>query len=286
MRSAFYKNDDGWGMMRLSRRKNPIIKKGLGKGEAGFQEFLAAYNKYFAKYECAIHFRWATCGEVSVEQSHPYEVTPGVWLMHNGHFAIPMYDNSKSDTWHFSEMLNGIVQAGWLRDTAITHLLEEAMGGSGNRLVLMDSEGFQIFNAGAGLVIDGVWYSNNCMWNAPTTQSTGTQLALVQSTEEKEREYEAFWLNMLETGGISEEDAPPDIRATWDNYKKINHQVGNTNIILMTEQSTNDLPDIDEGVVIPQSKIGWASLSKNMMKRIAYENPDAVVDALFDLLQG
>lgn len=155
-------------MMALDDDGNPFTSKGVGEtivGE-GFEEF---YNKYmldFAHRECAIHFRMRTSGAVDIENAHPYEVGDHVFVMHNGMISVTEHDKTKSDTWHFAQLIEEQVAHGWLRNARFKTLCEMAIG-QGNKLVFLDKEGFVFYNKHQGTEHYGSWFSNSYAWDAP-----------------------------------------------------------------------------------------------------------------------
>lgn len=296
--------------MRLSRRGNPVIAKGHGT----FEEFYAQYKKNFEKYECAIHFRFATQGVVCAEQAHPYEVSPDVWLMHNGGFDVEITHKEKSDTWHFAKMLSEIVAGGWLRTPAMDHLLEYAMIGSYNRLVVMDRDGFLIFNEDSGEYWNQVWYSNMYGWDPPqelinhiyARENAHKQLSLISdrklleldtSENSEDQIYIDWWLNMINNGVANVDDAPPEIQAVWEqaiNAAKdgdseilraiapsitIDHEKAGALLVAPQVETEQD------SISAPETIQEWATLSKFEIRRICYDDPDKVCDAFFNLMQ-
>jgi hypothetical protein len=169
LRSAFNRNDDGWGLMRQGR-KGPVIHRGMS---TKFDDFLKIYSKFYEKFECAIHFRFATQGERNEANCHPYDLGNGVFMMHNGVITgLKEVDKSMSDTWHFGQLLTPYINAALA--VAPEHVLEVVKKaiGMGNKLILMDKQRFYIVNQDQGSFDDGIWYSNTSMWTPPLHLST------------------------------------------------------------------------------------------------------------------
>src|ERR1035437_3523403 len=91
------RNSDGWGILYL-RDGKPVAEKGMAL--AGL---ITAYEGA-SDVEMFLHFRFATHGTKSEENLHPFEVLPGLWMLHNGIINIAQnVDKARSDTWHFAE---------------------------------------------------------------------------------------------------------------------------------------------------------------------------------------
>lgn len=153
---AFFKdvekrNSDGWGIMWQNPRDNEVRTK-VG---FDFQEFWSLYRSLENKnVEMFVHFRMATHGSKTAEMCHPFEVIPGMYMMHNGVIStsgIGSKDNTKSDTWEFvNNAVKPILEAAkdpaaLLRTDAFVYFLNEAAGNS-NRLVFLDKNGWFIPN--------------------------------------------------------------------------------------------------------------------------------------------
>jgi hypothetical protein len=163
LEAAFKRNDDGWGMMRLAGhgvKHRVIVDRGVS---TSFEEFYKLYQAKYAAFQCAVHMRIKTHGEISEENCHPYKIMDDVYIMHNGTMSnAPTTNPAMSDTWHFAQLLKSVCNGDptRLRDPSIQHLIHMAIGGS-NKLVVLDKEGFLTFNHSAGKEHEGAWYSND-----------------------------------------------------------------------------------------------------------------------------
>lgn len=110
----------------------------------------------------AIHFRLATHGVISEEQSHPVLLRGGkVAVMHNGVLDGYSAPSTKSDTWLFAHEMLGKLEGAWWRNRSVTSLVERSIG-SGNKLVVMSRRGdVTIYNPKLGTWKDGLWFSNS-----------------------------------------------------------------------------------------------------------------------------
>jgi len=143
---VFVRNNDGWGIMWISgtgeRRK---VKSKSGMTFEGFWETYQSLENN--DVECMIHFRMNTHGDTNLEMCHPFEVAPGVFMMHNGVVDVPFeYDQRNSDTWAFAELivrplLDGVDKVDEaIRSPMFKHIIKKLIG-TGNRMVFMDKNG-------------------------------------------------------------------------------------------------------------------------------------------------
>lgn len=139
-------NSDGWGFM--------FVRDGAVHVEKGMT-FAALWRGIQRNSDKAyyLHLRMATHGDVQDSNTHPYEVLPGMWLMHNGIVDVPgmPFVSERSDTWHYIDSVlrpllmsqpdpSSAIRAPWFRTMLEMH------GGRGNRFVLMDAQGALTFN--------------------------------------------------------------------------------------------------------------------------------------------
>jgi hypothetical protein len=160
-------NSDGWGLMCLNESGEVDVQRGFG--------WRSLWHAYKATAHLApwIHCRMATHGAVNLDMTHPFEVLPGTWLMHNGvvdafadddAYADALYawpskggaafkadPNAPSDTAKMvreciAPLLAEARDAGaMLRSDAFRTLFENLLG-IGNRVVVMDRHGAVVFN--------------------------------------------------------------------------------------------------------------------------------------------
>ena len=140
-------NKDGWGFCYNDPQGVPQSFRGMTLPE------LNAVAGAMDGREAVLHFRLSTHGKTNVENCHPFEVLPGLYLLHNGIFSIECnLDKEMSDTWHFGELLvKPLVmyvpeedRPAYIRTPAFRHALEEVAGY--NKVVLFDREGSVIYN--------------------------------------------------------------------------------------------------------------------------------------------
>lgn len=161
LRTCFESNSDGAGFVVKPKKGDLIVRKGF----FNFAEFLDAYKPY-EKMAAVIHFRIRTHGQKDAAMCHPFEVTPDLWMAHNGIIDIDTTDDpTKSDTWHFvDKVLKPEVEASEGREhplqrSAFRYMLASTIGHS--KLAFLDATGrITIINKSLGQEDNGVWYSN------------------------------------------------------------------------------------------------------------------------------
>jgi hypothetical protein len=170
LRDFYKQNDDGYGFMH-SEGGTLKIHKSLGDDDA----FIAAFRAR-VQYECLIHLRMRTHGEIDLDNCHPYEVLTraeggemgGVWMMHNGVLSHGnAADKNFSDTWHYArDWLAPLLRKypELLLDKTFQGLVGNDIGMS-NKFVFMTSRGdVVIINREQGTQKDGCWFSNTYAW--------------------------------------------------------------------------------------------------------------------------
>lgn len=151
--------------MRKSQ-KGVYVQKGVG----GFDEFLKHYQK-FKNSECAIHFRYATCGKTDKNNAHPYLVNDDVWMMHNGVFPT-LGDGERSDSWEFAEMIAPYAKE--LHNPQFQELIK--MASEHQKLVFCDKNGLTVIDPDDWFEDEnGILYSNSYGFNVSLVPSLLTR---------------------------------------------------------------------------------------------------------------
>lgn len=153
---AYNKNPDGIGIMSAYGIEKFLGHKALKRARRYLETYLAGKDAPFA-----IHFRWATHGEIGIPNTHPYEAPQGMhWIMHNGVISLTTGESTaaESDTAVFVRKYMDDIQP--FDDKAYYTGIESKIGW-GNKLCIMDADGeFKLCNDDAGEWIDGFWFSN------------------------------------------------------------------------------------------------------------------------------
>jgi glutamine amidotransferase len=157
--NGFTNNDDGAGFAVATRDKRLEVHKGFST----FDAFYEAYQKY-AGETMIIHFRWATHGDRTDDNCHPFEMCAShVAMAHNGVLEINIPDDAKhkSDTRVYCEaVLEPLLYRVPVDHPSLKLLLEKAIGAA-NKLVLLAANGaYAIINEAQGHWHRGAWYSN------------------------------------------------------------------------------------------------------------------------------
>ena len=135
-------------------------------------------------YSVVLHCRIATHGSVSAENCHPFMLSNGVAMAHNGIINIKPAQKNMTDSETFGRQVLERFSVEGLEEPHIRWLLEQAIGYS--KVVLLKNDGKTIIlNRDLGETFQGVWFSNNSF-----------------EPYEKEGAFGAFW---FEKGALREQ---------------------------------------------------------------------------------
>lgn len=226
LRLAYDNNDDGWGILARSRDGSIAIERGFGKD--ALAGLLDCYRK-FEDRELVIHCRIGTSGDLSIKNTHPFEVRPGLYLFHNGVLDVDCSaDKSYCDSYHAAKAIgNGLGDvslAEAFRDDAYVSALEDYAHTS--RLVLASAEGVRIVNEVLGDWRDGCWFSNS-------------------SAHEPRRRFSSYLTNL--TADYPQYGASYDDAETFDDPRFERESVEDASEDWFSEvvQLADDLPDLN-----------------------------------------
>ena len=97
-------NPHGWGVMWCA---GGIVKTAKGRELSSLRRLLSR-RVYPLETPYAIHFRYATHGDLSTANLHPFYVGRGRYMMHNGIIPESVYKpvrHDRSDTWHLARQI-------------------------------------------------------------------------------------------------------------------------------------------------------------------------------------
>lgn len=246
LESAFLVNPDGWGISRPNYQGKIETLRGLKDTQKKFYEY---YTKYKDKTPLYFHMRYATCGEKSVENTHPYKVLDfkehgvDIEFMHNGtisRFSSYTQDKQKeSDTYRFVyEVVKPVLESavvkhgpkGLLKLPFLKTILAEFAGGS--KFLLVDGWGeVLIINEVGGNKFDWGWSSNEYSFNRTHREVKHNQSNFTSGK------------SITEKGGISGNRKSNQI-APWEPQKSTAY----------TAKTSKEIDDLNKGEVIRYTK--------------------------------
>ena len=166
LNSACQYNPHGYGLMALS---GPQKIRVLRRSHTHFGELYKNYLQV-ANYECVIHLRLRTRGNITQSNTHPFRVSDSIYMAHNGTLDVHCRLPGRSDSWHIAnDYLNPLLgkNARILYDDAFQRKLATEIGPN-NRLVFMDAKQREtiIINKQFGVEYQGLWLSNTKWFDA------------------------------------------------------------------------------------------------------------------------
>lgn len=143
----------------------------MHKGFEKFHELWQALRPY-NNLPKLVHFRWASVGEITVENSHPFFITPELAMVHNGTIPLrPAKGDDRSDTRLFVDLILKKLymdDPNFLKNIHITWLLSKSINNS--KIAFLDDKGeITIINKELGEEKNKVWYSNTDYRSWPGT---------------------------------------------------------------------------------------------------------------------
>lgn len=151
---AFFTNSDGAGYTYV----DDDGKVRYAKGFFTYDEFIKHYNQFVKPHhEALIHFRYATVGEKTTDNCHPFPAGYGGMMVHNGPQIRKLGDNETSDSREFAERILSRFDKEDLEE--MREVLEGYL--DFNKVAVLYPTGVVILNEKLGIWEDGVWYSND-----------------------------------------------------------------------------------------------------------------------------
>jgi hypothetical protein len=161
LQSAAEYNPDGFGFMGFDSAGHTVVER---SGEPGFERARVLAERH-AGSECVFHFRRRTSGSLQEENLHPFEVAPGLLMMHNGTASnVPIRHAGRSDTWHLvNDYLAPLLghRRKLIYDRAFRRILDSWLGPQ-NRVVFLDAseQRIELLHRAEGFDWRGLWISN------------------------------------------------------------------------------------------------------------------------------
>lgn len=161
-------NPHGFGFAILVPSENRIIHERTMNPDESIERFLM-YRRQYTESFAMWHARFATLGETTVDNCHPFMVgnDPLTYLGHNGHLPIvePKGD-TRSDTRIFAEdLLPRIGGVSSLDNEQVYNLIEDFTSGSKVCVLTLNPDAEQncylIHEEKGNIDDDGVWWSND-----------------------------------------------------------------------------------------------------------------------------
>lgn len=158
---AFTKNHDGYGVFWSQNNHLRVIhgfdlEKLIGTVDAA----QTLENELF------VHLRFATHGDISLNNVHPFRITDDILMAHNGVIDIARQDRSYSDTAVFCDLIRPMLASNseLIFNTGFHELVRRYIGDS--RIVFLHSSGKSvIINQSDGIQWQGLWLSNTYAWS-------------------------------------------------------------------------------------------------------------------------
>lgn len=154
LKKAQVHNEDGYG---VSWYEDKQVKTYKTMDFGTFCGIVASLKK-FTK---VVHLRFATVGDKTIENAHPFEIPTGM-MFHNGTIfdMKPKYtDKNNSDSRELAKLLS---ECDYDSIMSIEPLITKIIGSTINRVVTLEDDGaVTIINEDLGLWDEGIWYSND-----------------------------------------------------------------------------------------------------------------------------
>ncbi len=157
---GYQRNDDGWGMIARTP-EGLVVRRDFGRDAD-----LSLIDTYaeLQQHELTIHCRIGTSGDLSIINTHPFNVTGDTWLFHNGVIDIARNDKRYCDTYHVAASFRSVFETEGVDATELIRSPEYAAAMAAfaktSKLVFVDPLGIVIVNEQAGFWEDGCWFSN------------------------------------------------------------------------------------------------------------------------------
>jgi predicted glutamine amidotransferase len=180
LKNSWENNDDGAGLLYV---ENGVL--------CAFKE-LNSFKKFYGKYKSirakntlpiVLHFRIGTHGDFSVNNLHPFLVSPKMGFVHNGIIRVPEIDKTRSDTWHFNALVLQLLKKPekvFIENSRESTLVQGFIGTTSKLIFLNEKGEFSIFNEYLGHWDKaGNWFSNSTYKTSRYIDRGGVQVEKV-----------------------------------------------------------------------------------------------------------
>lgn len=154
LKAAFQRNHDGCGFVSESDHYKSL----------DFEDFYARLKKVPKSENCIIHFRWATHGNVTLANCHPFhDKKSDTWFMHNGVLPLVPYKGKTDSETAFMRYLAPAIQKHGLYSNELRIIAGNIIGWS--KFAFMQNGHIKTF--GNFIEHGGCYYSNLHHLNVP-----------------------------------------------------------------------------------------------------------------------
>ncbi len=158
---AYQRNDDGWGLIARTP-SGLLVNRDYGTHADG--TLLDMYAS-LQDYEVTLHCRIGTSGDLSILNTHPFNVHNHLWMFHNGVIDVDRSsDRRYCDTYHVARALQTIFDTSQVSGSdAIrnaNYIRELGTYAKTSELVFVDESGIVFVNETLGFWENGCWFSN------------------------------------------------------------------------------------------------------------------------------
>lgn len=192
LENAWRHNHHGWGCFHLDAASGALVwERGLD-----LDDLIAHNARLPLDTEVYLHLRRATHGDVNHHMAHPFEVLPGLLLMHNGSIdCLAPQDTEVSDTAELARLLRDMLSglsaiqvSGLIRSQGFRALTAPLVDGS--MVLLLDAGGPVRLGRGWYTVridewseaMDGIEVSNSHTWK-PSSEALPAAASALSDNE-------------------------------------------------------------------------------------------------------
>jgi len=185
LESACWFNSDGIGLTFADKGKAQIIKR-VRTYEPVIDAAVDLYR--YTTDPFVVHLRYATAGDNSTGNTHPFRISNAISMVHNRTMKIEPPTKAWSDSRTVAELLKRLCKAD--KDFFGSPLFESFIAhqaGKENRLVFLDAEenNLHYVNEHLGFRHEGIWFSNLTAW---MPEDIGIKLPSKQNRERNKLE--------------------------------------------------------------------------------------------------